>query len=415
MTGLLRDRLLVDHFPGLRIVDVYIASFRLSDLLFQIGIMSAMGTILVPMLAAHKAHDRHGEKDAVLSGAVSLGMLLFGTIALVIGLLFPRIAPALVRFSGEDLTLYIRFGRLALLSNLLFVAGNAAGQYLITEQRYWIYGLTPILYTIGTIGGTLFLTPFYGPLGPMLGTLGGALLYVIVRIVGIVRLGFRPRLALWHPDVLEMGVLMLPRMLALGALQVQLLLFDTIASGLDAGSITINAYARNFQSLVVGVAGIALSQSAYSLLSQSASKKEWRRFLTYLEKCLLLLLVFTIPLGVLLYLCAPLAAIVVHLPTLFRPAFYLCLGLYAISIPFESINHLFLRGFYSLKDTTVPAIWGVVTGVLAVAIAWGIVTWQGVAGLPFGYTVTQVLETLVLGVLLWRRLTALLATSSSPA
>ena len=55
---------------------------------------------------------------------------------------------------------------------------------------------------------------------------------------------------------------MLPRMFALGALQLQLLLFDTIASGLDAGSITINAYSRNFQSVLVGVAGIALAQSA---------------------------------------------------------------------------------------------------------------------------------------------------------
>jgi len=35
-----------------------------------------------------------------------------------------------------------------------FVMGNAFGQYLIAKQKYWAYGITPILYTLGTIAGT---------------------------------------------------------------------------------------------------------------------------------------------------------------------------------------------------------------------------------------------------------------------
>jgi putative peptidoglycan lipid II flippase len=291
------------------------------------------------------------------------------------------------------------------LINFLCVFGNALGQYLILEQRYWVYGLTPILYTIGTIFGTLFLTKSFGPLGPMMGTLCGAVLYVLYRAYGALRLGFRPSKKFWHPDLHEMGLKMLPRMIALAALQLQLLFFDKIASGMDAGSVTINAYTRNFQGLIVGIAGIALAQSAYSLLSQVAALGEWHRFRTYVEKGLLLLLLLTVPGSIALIALSSVAARLVHLTHVLHP-FTIALILYAISVPFESIAHLFLRSFYALKDTLAPAIWAVFSGVAAVIIAWWLAPKYGVFALPFGYGVGQIIETVILGFLLQKRMKA---------
>jgi len=270
LMGLVRDRVLAQTFPGLGVVDVYIASFRPSDLLFQVVIMAGFSVAVVPLLAQYKAKNDQLQMSSFLSGVVTVAAIGFGLLALVAAIFFPVIAPFITQFEGESLKFYITFGRIALLTNFLFVFGNAFGQYLITIQRYWFYGLTPILYTLGTIFGTIFLTPVVGPYGPILGTLGGAILYVIIRFIGVVRAGYRPRWTLWHPDLPEMGRLMLPRMLALGALQLELLLFDTVASGLAVGSVTINAYARNFQGVAVGIVGIAL---ICILITQSGSCK----------------------------------------------------------------------------------------------------------------------------------------------
>ncbi|MBI5156100.1 hypothetical protein HZA45_02370 [Candidatus Peregrinibacteria bacterium] len=403
VVGLVLRRVLAATFPELAVVDVYIAAFRPSDLLFQVGIMSAMGTVLVPLLAGHKAHGRGGDVDRVLSGTMLMGSVLFGVFALLLAVAFPWVAPYMVHFRGDELALYIQFGRIALLTNFLFVFGNAFGQYLITEQRYWVYGITPIVYTLGTIAGTIFLTQYVGPYGPIVGTVGGAFLYTVLRFGGALARGFRFRATLWHPDLSEMGILMLPRMLALGAMQLQLLLFDTIASGLDTGSVTINAFTRDFQGVIVGVAGVALSQSAYSLLSQAAAKKEFGRFRIYVDKGLLMLLLFTIPASFVLVGASPIAAGLVKLSHVLHP-FTLALILYALSIPFESINHLFLRGFYALKDTVIPAVLGVTTGMLAVLLAWIFAPQYGVFALPFGYTIGQVIETVVMGMLLMRRI-----------
>ncbi|MBI3331599.1 hypothetical protein HYZ99_01420 [Candidatus Peregrinibacteria bacterium] len=404
--GLLRDRVLTKTFPGLDVVDVYIASFRPSDLLFQVAIMAGFSVALVPLLAKYKANGEQREMSALLSGVTGAAALVFGVIALLMGIFFPWIAPSLTNFEGEALELYIQFGRIALLTNFLFVFGNAFGQYLITIQKYWVYGITPILYTLGTILGTLYLTPYVGSFGPMYGTLAGAIIYVLVRLAGLLWSGYRPAFKVWHPDIRELGWLMIPRMLALGALQVELLLFDFLASGLPSGNLTINAYARNFQSVVIGVAGIALAQSAFSPLSQAAAKKEAGRFWIYLKKGVGILLILTVPGAFFLVLATPIAARLVHLEEVLD-VFRVALTLYALSIPFESINHLLLRAYYSLKDTMIPAFFNVLNGVVAITLSWMLLDRFGIYSLALGFTAGQIAQMIGLWVLLPRKVRAL--------
>ena len=394
--GLVRDNVLNRTYPSLGTVDVYFASFRLSDLLFQMTIMAGLSTVLVPLLSRYKSLDKHEETSALLSSVMAAGSIAFGAIALLLGIFFPSIAPKLVDFQGEQLELYILFGRLALFTNFLFVFGNALGQYLITVQKYWIYGITPIIYTIGTILGTLLLSSMYGQLAPMMGTLAGAVIYVAIRMIGCIRMGFHLRGPIWHPDLKDMGWLMLPRMFALGAMQLQLLVFDSLASGLDSGSITINVNARNFQSAVVGIVGIALAQSAFPLLSNAAAKGEWERYRIYMRKGVTTVLALTIPGAIILVLATPIAARLVHLQSVIN-VFAASLAIYAISIPFESLNHLLLRSFYALKKTATPAIFNVLNGVIAIAVSWMLVPRFGVYALAIGFTAGQIVQMCGLG------------------
>lgn len=411
LAGLFRDRILASTFPGLSVVDVYIASFRPSDLCFQMMIMAGFSVALVPLLAKYHAEDKKEEMTKLLSSVMSLAGTVFGVLAVLLSLAMPVIAPYLVGFEGEALELYIHFARLALITNFLFVFGNAYGQYLITVQRYWVYGITPVLYTAGTILGTIYLTPHVGAYGPMYGSIAGAVLYLILRFIAVAagnnwRLPL-PTFGFAHPDLQELLRLMWPRMAALGALQLQLLLFDSVASGLDAGSVTINAYARNFQAVAVGIAGIALAQSAFSLLSQAAAKKERKRYYIYLRKGIVVMLALTIPGAVLLVFVAPIAAKLVSLSHVL-PVFTLCLTYYAVSIPFESINHLLLRAFYATKHTITPAIFSVVNGLSAITIAWLLAERFGVYALAMGFAAGQIIQLIGLSIMLPRRVQKML-------
>jgi putative peptidoglycan lipid II flippase len=394
LAGLIRDRLLAKTFPGLETVDVYIASFRPSDLLFQIFIMAGFSVALVPLLARYHATGDRREMSRLLNGVMVVAALVFGAIALVLCASLRSLAPVLTEFRGESLELYIRFARIALLTNFLFVFGNAFGQFLNTVQRFWVYGLTPVLYTLGTILGTVFLTPLIGAYGPIVGTLCGAVAYTVLRFTAVVRLGYRLGWKWWHPDLKDMGLMMLPRMAALGMLQLEYLLFDRVASGLPVGSVTVNAFARNFESVVVGITGMALALSLFSPLSQAASLGEWGRFQTYLKRGVISMLLFTIPGAIVLVLCAPLALWLVHLAAAYYTSFFLCLTLYALSIPFECLNHLFTRAFFAVKHTTIPAVFTVVNGTAAIALSWGLAPRYGVASLALGYAVGHITEML---------------------
>lgn len=404
LMGLVRDRTLASTFPGLNTVDVYIAAFRPSDLLFQMMIMAGFSVAIVPLLAQYHADGKRKDMHELLHSVMTLAALVFGCTGLIMAIFMESIAPYLVSFTGESMDLYIHFSRLALLTNFLFVFGNAFGQYLITVQKYWVYGLTPMLYTLGTILGTIFLTPSYGSFGPMYGTLCGAVLYVLLRMLAVIKEGAKDDGAgvSWifiHPDLRHILRLMWPRMLALGVLQAELLLFDKVASGLDAGSVTINAYARNFQSVAVGVAGIALAQSAFSLLSQAAAKRHRERYYIYLRKGIFMLLALTVPGAIVLVMVAPIAAQLVSL-THVLPVFSACLFFYAISIPFESINHLLLRAFYATKHTVTPAIFSVINGFTAIAVAWFLAPTLGVYSLAVAFTCGQIVQLVGLAILL---------------
>lgn len=400
VAGLIRDRVLSQTFQtNLSVVDAYIAAFRPSDLIFQTCIMSAMGTVLVPVLAQYYAKNNRPEMLKVLNATMGIAALIFGVLALFLGIFFDHIAPYLVQFTGEELALYIRFGRLALLTNFLFVFGNALGQYLITVQRYWIYGITPVLYTVGTILGTIFLTPMVGPQGPILGTLIGAVAYVVLRLGGVLWGGDRVSLGFWHPDIKEMGYLMIPRVLSLGAFQVQLLFLDRIASGLPQGAVTINAFTRNFASVLVGVIGIAIAQSVYSTLSQAAATKDDAKFKRYFHQGSLICLALSLIGALALVIAAPIAAWLVHLSSVLR-TFTVCLALYALSVPFESLSHLQLRAFYARKNTLTPAICGIIGGAGAVLSSAIFVPRYGLYAVAFGFTVGEILRTLGLWMML---------------
>ncbi|MBP9773562.1 MAG: hypothetical protein KBD00_02945 [Candidatus Peribacteraceae bacterium] len=403
--GFLRDRAFSVMFPiqndPIGVASVYIAAFRPSDLLFQLFVMSSLSVILVPFLASHLAHDRRDEMNRVTCSILVIFGSVFGVIILLTGLFFPMLAPYLVKFTGPSLALYIQFGRFALITNALFVLGNTLGQYLIAVQKYWIYGITPIIWAFGTIGGIYFLTPHFGPIGVMYGTVIGTAAYIMGRLYGAYKSGFRfmlPTTGFLHADVAEMGWLIIPRMMALGALQLQLLLIDRLGSGLGNGIVAINQFASNFESVIPGIAGIAIAQSIFSLLGQAHAKGETQQFWSYIKKGIGLNLALTIPGAIAMALLTSVAAWLLHLQPAVSSVFQTSLLIYAIAVPFEGVNHILLRAFYSMKNTLTPAITTALSAACGISAGYLLVSTYGIYALAIAYIVTQSMQTLFLSV-----------------
>ena len=94
---------------------------------------------------------------------------------------------------------------------------------------------------------------------------------------------------------------MIPRVMALSALQINLIITTAIASTLTAGSITIFNYANNLQSFPIGMIGVSFAVAAFPTLSLLANQQNKKDFVKNLSSTVRQILFFIIPLTLILF------------------------------------------------------------------------------------------------------------------
>ena len=192
--GLLRDRVFAQTFGASRALDAYNAAFLLPDLLFNFLIASGIAAAFVPIFTDLFHKDRQKAYDytnSAISGATGIMILSAIIIFVFAGSISTLVAPG---FPTEDLLLVARLIRILALSPILFGISNTLGAMLIAKRRFLFYGLSPILYNLGIIGGAIFLSPKFGITGVAMGTVLGAFFHMLTRFIDAYLSGFRFRL-----------------------------------------------------------------------------------------------------------------------------------------------------------------------------------------------------------------------------
>lgn len=234
--------------------------------------------------------------------------------------------------------------------------------------------------------------PYIGMVGLVIGTILGILMHLSLRLIVVRRrkYNFKHKLDLrFSPEIKETVKLMAPKIVQYLMWSLLLMSFTSIASELSEGSIAAYNYARNFQSLPVSMLGIAIAVAMYTSLSHDAGKGNFKKFKKDFRRDRFRSLIYTT-------LAAALLA------ALAKPAIGLLLGggefsksdvnllavtlqLYCISIPLESLLHIYHRGFYSLRNTIIPATFHAINILLMIIIAKTLAPTIGVYAIPIGF------------------------------
>ncbi len=401
--GLVRDRIFAHTFGLSRTLDIYNASFVIPDLLQSLFIGTALSAAFVPIFT--KLYDEKKNLGYQYTHQVlTLGVTLIAGVGLIAALLMPYIAPFLVPgFEGEELTQYIMLSRILMFSPILFAISMTYGRVLISVKEFFWWGLSPALYNIGIILGVLVLFPKFGIAGLVLGNLFGALLHMLNRLWPLKRKKYHFKTKVnftFSPEIIETIKLALPKMIQYGMFHFMLLSFTSITSALPEGSVAVYNYARNFQSLPVSLLGIAIALAAYPTLSHDAGKGNYKKFTSDFKKQRIKSLFYTI-----------LAAIA--LAVFSKPLISLLLGggafdqsdidllasvlmVYCISVPLESMLHMYHRAFYSLRNTTIPSFMHAFTILLTIGMALTLSKTIGVFAIPVSFAAGLTLHIIVL-------------------
>ena len=414
LLGLVRDRTFARTFGAGSELDAYNAAFVLPELLLDVLVEAGLAAPFIPIFLRLRSQGDGREGDRFARTILTAAVTVMGVAAVILFVAADAttgfIAPG---FEGEQRELYVSLFRVMLVTPILFAASLTLGQVLLAEQRFFWYGLAPLLYNAGIIVGTVVFSGL-GIFGPAIGAVIGAILHLASRFVGLRPSRFRIGLSssFRTSSVREFVRLMLPKMVSHPVEPITFLFFTSVATTLAAGSVSAVSFARNFQSVPVSVIGVAFALAAFPALSIAHATDDRRGFLRLLFTNVLSIAVITTGAAIVLAVSGELAIRILLGGGAFDAADVALttsvLAAFAISIPFESLTHLLSRAIYATRHTLLQVLASLVAlGITVIAVQLLLVP-LGIIAIPLGFSIGQAakvgLLALALGVRLrvWR-------------
>ncbi|MDO8496168.1 MAG: murein biosynthesis integral membrane protein MurJ [bacterium] len=408
--GLFRDRIFAQTFGASRALDAYNAAFLIPDLLFNILIASGIAAAFVPIFTELFYSDKK-KADEYTNSAISAatGIMVISAIAIAIfaDSISILVAPG---FSSDDLAIVSKILRVLAISPILFGISNTLGAMLIAKRRFLFYGLSPVLYNLGIIGGTFFLSARFGIMGVAIGTVIGAGLHMLTRMADALISGFRFKVNFQFktPEFKKTIKLMIPKMFGHPVELAMFWGFTVIASTLGAGSVAVMSFARNFQSVPVSLIGITFSTTAFPIMAKAIADHSQEEFRKVLKHSFWLILTGSTLAAIFIFIIRePLIRLVLGGGNFTEEAIQktaLTLGVFTLAMPTESLVHLFARAFYATKNTVIPVVMSIIGLVIAVGGGYLLTPSLDILAIPVAFSAASLIELVFLLVLLPRRL-----------
>jgi putative peptidoglycan lipid II flippase len=410
LMGLLRDRILTRTFGAGAELDTFNAAFQIPELMFGVIIASGLAAPFIPIFAALKRDDSESAAHHFGQTILTLALLAMIVVSAVLFVIAPwTVGIAAPGFDAAQQAQYVELFRIMCGSQILFAGSMALGEVLVAERRFAFYGAAPLLYNLGIVMATLVLADTLGIVAPALGVLLGAGLHLGIRLIGIARTSFRPRLrlVLHTAAIREFFRLMLPKTGSSPIEPLTFLFFTSVASSLAAGSITTISLARNFQSVPVSLIGVAIAIAAFPVLAATFATGERQVFMGQVRRSALTIGTLTVLAAIGMVVVGPLAIELLlgggafDADDVARTAGVL--ALFAVAIPFESLGHLFSRAIYATRHTigqVLASLAGFAVTLLATTL---LVAPMDVLAIPTGFALGVATRLVLLVVVLgWR-------------
>jgi putative peptidoglycan lipid II flippase len=423
--GLFRDRIFARTFGAGTELDAYNAAFVLPELLLDVLVEAGLAAPFIPIfLRLRSADATRADADrfarTILTGAVAVmgiaAVLMFVFADATTALIAPGFAD-----DPEQQALYVDLFRIMLITPILFAASLTLGQVLLAEQRFFWYGIAPLLYNAGIIAGTVLFSDSMGIYGPAIGAVIGAVIHLGSRFIGLRGSSFRIGFG-WTgrtTDVREFVRLMLPKMIAHPVEPITFLYFTNVASTLAAGSVTAVSFARNFQSVPVSLVGVAFALAVFPALSTAHARGDRPEFLRLVRTNAISIGVLTVIATVGLIVVGETAISVLLGGGEFGPddvaLVASTLSVFALSVPFESLSHLLSRAIYATRHTLLQVLASIAGLAITVVVTSLTVTELEILAIPLGFAVGQAAKMVLLALALWVRVRAMPVGTPMPS
>lgn len=407
LLGLLKTLVIAALFGASASLDAFWVAYTIPAILPGL-VRGVVATAFIPGFMRSAAHgvervDWRGLNTLFTQIAifiVLLSVLVVFARHSIVSFMAPGLPPATHEMAA-DLTALMSVAVLFFGINAMFSA------VLQALQRFVVMSLESVVTNVVIIAGCMLLAERYGVRGLTLAVVAGFAVHTVMLGIAnrdILARHLRPAFDFGHADFREPAQHMLPLLIGyIGSVGMSIV-DRMFVSTLDAGMISVLAYASMIAMLPMEVFGQAVMTAFYPSLSREHAAGKTDSVLTIHLRGLRLLIFVLLPVAAALVIVAqPVIMLLLE-----RGAFSaeatgvtaLTLAALALCLPMRAVNYLNFRVFHARQQPWTAVFIGLFGVSLNVLLDWLLIDAFGVVGIAFAtsiaMTASAVLSTLVL-------------------
>lgn len=404
--------------------EAFWAANRVSEVLFNLVAGGALASAFIPTFSSFLARKQKENAWKLASAIINLVFLIISLLAVLAAIFAPQVvryilAPGFVG-DPEKFQLTVQLLRIILPSTVIFSISGLIMGILNAHQSFLFPALAPSMYSLGMIFGVLFLSPSMGIFGLAWGVVLGASFHLIVQLPKLFKLGgnYWPVLGLNNSAVREVGTLMLPRLAGVAVVQLNFLVNTNLASRYSEGSVTGLTYGFTLMLMPLMLIAQAIAIASLPTFSAQAALGKLDEMRNSLSTALRAVFMLSIPAAVgMIILRYPLIKVLYENGTTFTTEstelVAWALLWYTVGLVGHSAVEILSRAFYAMKDTKTPVVVGVIAMSINIMLSILLgslflrIGWLAIGGLALANSIATGLESIVLLIILRKRMNGL--------
>lgn len=374
MLGLVRESIKSAFLGTGPLADAFTVAFMIPNLLRRIFAENTMTVAFIPTFQDYLGDDavkaaKSTELKTFLSACFTLvsfaatAAVLLGMAgsSIIIAVFFPEIAD----FSETVFLTRVMFPYLLLISVAAFFQGILNGVRIFLPS-----GITPILFNLAVIGGTVVLAKPVGDpaLAMSIGVIIGGTLQMLFQLPFVLRAGFVFRViplkkVLSNTGTQKIFRLLIPTLIGSAVYQINDLVSTALATYSGVGVASSLQYSIRLQELILGIFAVSVGTVILPDLSAMATQRQWKQFQQLLLNAAQIIAFITIPATFFLLISGEHLIILVYKTRLFNEeSVRLTLEAFRWHITglfFIAFNRILTAAFYAQNNTKSPTVAGI--------------------------------------------------------
>lgn len=411
--GFVRDSVKAGLFGAGAHADALTLAITIPNQIYDLVTGGLVNSALVPVFSEYTAPERRSELWRLAGILLTLALVAVSGFVLVLVIFTPQVLLVFDALGNGNNPVAIAEAapllRITLPAVIFLSLSGILSGLLFALKRFTFPAFTAAIFNASMVLVSLLLAPRLGVRAMALGLLLGAALQVALQLPGLrdglreMRLTFSWR----HSGLRRIFKLYVPIILVLIITQASIYLGLGLANGF-VGGLSWMGYATTLYQFPLGLVAVAVSSAILPTLSRQAAANA-PEFKQTLVQGLNLVIVLIVPATIGLFVLArPVVALAFQHGTKFTlfdtQMTALVLRVFLLGLSFAAVDQMLIFAFYARQNTRTPALVGVLSVGVYVAVALLTLKPLGLLALMLADSAKQITHAVVTGALLGRGL-----------